>query len=598
MFKIPFSISIYFVISILLFSSCASILNPKYQKVSIEHPEGSEILIDGYSPDLKKGKYLCRRDGESKQITITKDGFKDENITIMQNHKSPLYILSIVPFTAALFLPPFYDNLLKSRDYVKNVVPERKLTSIPDKNQFNKLISLSSFEMNLHEDSVTSTDFINYGKYLKGNNEKQKEAIGDSIELKELLEISSSTNLFEELIFKGYMDNKETSSEVQITAKLVKYDIKYIASYRNQSWTTYPFFGKMLRTQSGIEWTISNTENEVDKLYTYTSSGEFAYASYGDSSRLAAKKNSLLDAIEYGFIQLSKSEEFKDKIQNLNPAYTAEIITFSNTELDTLSKNDLNIIKLEKIGYDVFLVKNDKRVKISRELGIGRVNSNLVLDFVKDQPEIYAYSQYNIHKGFGFISSLVNCYNDFQRNSNQEINQDYFNKFGLITKKEWRNGPREEILKEKKYISGEIRQIIVTTQNYENHMATTSTTSDNFKVNFSYGNTEYKSGFLMKNLKSALGDDEEALAYIKKYRSKYIKRGILSGLGLSFFVTAGLAANDNKPFGLSDDATPFVAIPGVLLYAIVASLDRTYKTTYIKNAMSIYNKNLLQKTKK
>ena len=128
MFTAYLNRAISFIFLLFIFSSCASILNSKFQKITIAQPEESKVLVDGYTPETKKGKVLFRRDGESKQITVLKEGYKDENLVIIQNHKSPLYILSIVPFSAALFIPPFYDNLLKSRDYVSEVELPNKIS--------------------------------------------------------------------------------------------------------------------------------------------------------------------------------------------------------------------------------------------------------------------------------------------------------------------------------------------------------------------------------------------------------------------------------------------------------------------------------------
>ena len=256
---------------------------------------------------------------------------------------------------------------------------------------------------------------------------------------------------------------------------------------------------------------------------------------------------------------------------------------------DSLSK----LISIEKNGGSIYLAKNDKKIRIDREWGIGNFQKEKVLEFIKDQPELYAFAEKNFHKGHGFISSLISCYNSFALNPPKTVDQSYYYQFGLITKKEWKRGPSAEMLREKKYITGDMFHIITITQNYVNGMPTTSTTGDNFKFTFFYGNAEYKSGFMMKNLKTAFQDDKEAVKYIRKYRGKKIRRYVFGTGGVAIIGAALYLAASGK----HEEAIPFVAIPGVVIAGGVLSLDRTYKTVLISSGINTYNQNLYEKSK-
>ena len=53
--------SILILIFSILFTSCASVFNTRYQRIVIHADEGTEILIDGEEPEIKNGKYKIRR---------------------------------------------------------------------------------------------------------------------------------------------------------------------------------------------------------------------------------------------------------------------------------------------------------------------------------------------------------------------------------------------------------------------------------------------------------------------------------------------------------------------------------------------------------
>jgi hypothetical protein len=73
----------------LFLSSCATIMTGKYQAVTIEKTAEQTILIDNAEPKLKKNKYLLRRNGMPKYITIKENGHKDIHIVAIQNKVCP-----------------------------------------------------------------------------------------------------------------------------------------------------------------------------------------------------------------------------------------------------------------------------------------------------------------------------------------------------------------------------------------------------------------------------------------------------------------------------------------------------------------------------
>ncbi|WP_242202711.1 hypothetical protein [Aestuariivivens insulae] len=115
----------------LLLSNCASVLNGKQQKVSVQTKSSKSIV---YVNGVKQGEgksvvSKLRRDRGVKQIKIVTEGYKDEYLVHYQNQKSPLYIMSWVPF-GLLFYPPFLDYGPKSFNYKREVINKNKLIPI------------------------------------------------------------------------------------------------------------------------------------------------------------------------------------------------------------------------------------------------------------------------------------------------------------------------------------------------------------------------------------------------------------------------------------------------------------------------------------
>lgn len=78
----------------ILFTSCASILNGKQQKIAVHtNSENSKVFLNGkFEGEGKTVETLVDRNAETQQITIEREGYKDQNLVVFQDRKSPLYI--------------------------------------------------------------------------------------------------------------------------------------------------------------------------------------------------------------------------------------------------------------------------------------------------------------------------------------------------------------------------------------------------------------------------------------------------------------------------------------------------------------------------
>ncbi len=191
--------------TMVLFSSCASILNSKYQKIKVSS-NGDEILVDGkapqYAPD---GRVKVQRDQTPHQITVKKEGYLDENIVIVQTKRSPLYALSVVPF-GILFYPIFYDVGPKAFDYAKEFDVDTNNEDIQSKGENQKNIRLDQVAVNLGGKDIVYKRFYRYQDYVKNNSSFRTNTDDEEVFFQDT---QFSGLLNEVLIEKGYIDTTE-----------------------------------------------------------------------------------------------------------------------------------------------------------------------------------------------------------------------------------------------------------------------------------------------------------------------------------------------------------------------------------------------------
>lgn len=262
---------------------------------------------------------------------------------------------------------------------------------------------------------------------------------------------------------------------------------------------------------------------------------------------------------------------------------------------DTLIENNYSEISISKKYNSYYLQKSDGYAIQATHKGSYGPKKDVFLRFLKDVPEIYSLalnnlSVYRTDYGLG----LIHCYNDYQRSGRtKELNQEYFEQFGLISMKEYRHGPTKEKLKNPKRITGVVKHVVVLTDHYTNHMLTSSTHGEYHKFKFYYGNHFYKGGFAIKNLKRVVGQDNEAMQYVKQYRRRFFTRASIISVG---FVQAGLAiawgVTGEAPFGMSNAVGIAVLSPGVIFLNVNNIFPQRYKTRLINKTIDTYNRNL------
>ena len=272
------------------------------------------------------------------------------------------------------------------------------------------------------------------------------------------------------------------------------------------------------------------------------------------------------------------------------------IASSQTEENDSITESNFDEISIiDKYGA-YYLKKGDGYALQATFKGSYGPKKDIFMRFIKDFPELYslALNNLNVYRD-AYGIGLIHCYNDYQRSGRtKELNQSYFEQFGLISLKEYRNGPSKEKLKNPEQIKGIVNHIVVVTDNYTNHMKTSSTRGEYHRLKFYYGEHYYKGGFALKNLKKAIGQDEEANKYIKQYKRRYFARATIIGIGL---IQAGLAVtwwvNEKAPFGMSTPVGIAVLAPGAIFLNWNNLFPQKYKTRLINKTIDTYNGNLL-----
>jgi hypothetical protein len=255
--------------------------------------------------------------------------------------------------------------------------------------------------------------------------------------------------------------------------------------------------------------------------------------------------------------------------------------TIAFSQSDSTSADAITYGKRSNGWYYVNLGKH--KVDFATDLGVFKKK---VLYFVRDFPELHLHANYHMHRDMAYVSSIFSCYNSYKAAVEKPtIDANYFREFGLFTKKESRKGPTDELLSVKQPISFTIRSLTVTTI-YDDGR---EIRSQKFRSRFTYGMNPgyYKTGFLLRNMKKVMRDDEEAMRHIRSYRASNIARTTLVLSGWTAFFYGGYQIDQGT------GRFPVVmAILGCVVANIPLAVPAQSKAKNIIDATEAYNSNL------
>ena len=310
----------------LLLSSCASSLNGKYQKVLLytNSPE-AKVYID--NEQSGKGKLVqgkVKRDLNVHQFKVEAPGYKPEYIVAFQQKKSPLYIMSWIPFGILLY-PPLLDRGPKSWNYEKEYTVNTKL-KINRRSNDQKYIYLKSTAFDVKKEDLVVEEF-SHRRFTK--NKKSRDITTSKTEVK--IDNSIFTDAINDIL-KDY-DFADTTNSVlknktntmYLKARVSKVTFKGVSAPLAYSGGAYCV------AEIAVEWDLLDIyeQSKVKKTIT-TRSGEFAANRGSDNNFIIS---SVEDALTTSFIQFIDDSSVK----NLLNVDKAKKNTF--TKLKVTSKN-------------------------------------------------------------------------------------------------------------------------------------------------------------------------------------------------------------------------------------------------------------------
>lgn len=289
----------------IIFSSCASILNGKQQKIAIHtNSEDSKVFLNGkLEGEGKIVETMVDRNAQSQQITIEREGYKDQNLVVSQEKKSPLYILSWIPFGVLLY-PPFYDVGPKSYDYNKEVLLKKEDQMIDSRTDSEKYVFIQKTGFDLQEEGL-NIKTITKRNYIKGN-EKFKELTSNDEKIEFDNSIFSST-LNDLLLKYNYIDTtgtilKKKTNSLYVNASVKNVDIFDVTNYAARKYQPY------LTSEVTIEWELTDIYGQPQyKEKIKGESGEFRVL--GDHQE--SLYNCLNDAVTSSYLKFMNAPELR-----------------------------------------------------------------------------------------------------------------------------------------------------------------------------------------------------------------------------------------------------------------------------------------------
>ena len=296
--------------SIVLLSSCASILNSKQQKVTVftTSPDSKVFINDTEQGNGKVVPSKLERNLDVQQIKITTNGFKDQYLVHYQTKKSPLYYMSCFPF-GALILPPFLDSGKKSYDFEKEIYCKEKLIPIAEKSETEKFVFLKNAEVTINPKDLKVTK-SNFSSYVK--DKIDKENLIDSITKDIKFDNAIFTNsLNKSLVKYDYTDTtgtiyKNKSNSAFVSANITKLNLQSVYKRFCGSNMIY------LKIEAEITWDFLDIYGQsIYSKKTTTKSGDFSFDYYKEKVVATA----LEDAVSNSFLNFMNKKKVKGNLK-------------------------------------------------------------------------------------------------------------------------------------------------------------------------------------------------------------------------------------------------------------------------------------------
>ncbi len=317
----------------IMLSSCASILNSKQQPLQIvtDHATAKVYVNGELAGEGEQVEAKLARDMKVQQLKVEQTGFKPEYKVAFQTTKSPLYIMSWIPF-GILFFPPFSDGGPKSFDYKKEAIPVKPSLSIVPKKENSKYIYLKSTSFNVSKEDLVFKKYFSHKRYNKGKKESSVTNGKDDLKLDNTIFSDAIADVLKKY---GYTDTtrsvlKNKTNTIYVGAEVS--NVQFSDIYNNKG----AFRQNYAVGKATINWTFYDVYGQTKFQKSIVSeSGEFSPNYYDDPQDYIAVI--LEDAITASFFKVLEAEE----VQQLMKEEQTETPTFTPLALKKAKSSSL-----------------------------------------------------------------------------------------------------------------------------------------------------------------------------------------------------------------------------------------------------------------
>jgi serine protease Do len=306
------------VVSVYL-TSCATILNSQNQKVAIstKQPKSKVYVNDQYVGEGSMVIAPMKRDLTIKQIKVDSEGYKSEYKVHFQDRKSPLHILSWVPFGILLY-PPLYDYGPKAFDYQKQttVTPSVKVAK---RNPDEKYIYLKSTAFNVKKENLAFEKHNNYKKYYAGNSNPKVKYGEKDLEIDNSIFTASINNVLKK---NGFVDTTKTIFKSNTNSLYISAEINKL-TFKDVYVTKSSYRINFASAEGSIDWEILDIYGQTKLSKTIVcNSGDFSSNFYNKNDEyIAAIIEDLVNTSFFKLMQTSEVKKLLKQEKNIEPTY-------------------------------------------------------------------------------------------------------------------------------------------------------------------------------------------------------------------------------------------------------------------------------------
>jgi len=305
--KIIFKILIGLII--LLNSSCASVLNSKYQKVKVHTPSSdSKVYVNNkYQGKGSTVVSKMKRNHGEKQIRIERPGYKNIYDVHYQDRKSPLYIMSWIPF-GITFYAPLLDYGAKSYDYKRDFNIIEKPIKVTKRDDNTKYLFLKNTSFDVKKDD------LKFKRRKKRKYDKNKEKFKNERSSEKDVNYDNtifSNSLNEILVDNNFSDStstlfKKKTNTAYISATVKKIDFEEVYETAARGYKSFVY------ASVEIEWSVYDLYDQLKhKKLIKSESGKFS--DWEGVSKIIT--GSIKDAITYSFYKFLNLNEVKEELK-------------------------------------------------------------------------------------------------------------------------------------------------------------------------------------------------------------------------------------------------------------------------------------------